>query len=178
VSVIGSTEANSGLLSLVAHIDTYKHGLFGNLGAELHAPQVTAELGVHLANDVEEDAIVVLGDGAVGHELRDDGRVTIDLVLDERVEVLVVRVVGHDHEEDELRVLDLTVGLADCSRHFLVVVILDGLGEGLEEDFFVEGGLVGDRTDISEFDLDAEALLCRKVVELVVDVVCVAYVSF
>jgi len=90
----------------------------------------------------------------------------------------VVRVVGHDHEEDELRVLDLTLGGADYSRHFLVVVILDGLGEGLEEDFFVEGGLVGDRTDISEFDLDAEALLCRKVVELVVDVVCVAYVSF
>ena len=61
------------------------------------------------ADDIEEDAVIVLDNGAIGDELRDHGTVTVDLVLEERVEVLVVRVVRHDHQEDEVRVLDVTV---------------------------------------------------------------------
>jgi len=53
----------------VAHINTHKHGLFGNFWPELHAPQVTAEFGVHLADDVEEDPVIVLLNGAVSHKL-------------------------------------------------------------------------------------------------------------
>lgn len=75
----------------------------------MHAPQVTTKLGVHLADNVEEYAVVVFSDCAVGYELGYDGRVAVDLVLDEGVEVLVVGMVGHNHQKDELRVLDLAL---------------------------------------------------------------------
>jgi hypothetical protein len=66
-----------------------------NLVAEGHAPKITTKLGVHLAYDVEEDTVIVFGDGAIGNELRDDWTVTIDLILQERIEILVVTVIGH-----------------------------------------------------------------------------------
>ena len=86
----------------MAHVNTGKHRLVGNFWSELHTPQVTAELGVHLADDVQEDAVVVLLDGAVSHELGNNWRVAIDFVFQERVEVLVVRLVRHDNQENEL----------------------------------------------------------------------------
>jgi hypothetical protein len=55
-----------------------------------------------LPDDVQEDTVVVLDDGAVGHELGDDGTVAVDLVFEEGVEILVVGVVWHDHEEYEV----------------------------------------------------------------------------
>jgi len=61
-----------------------------------------------LADNVEEDSVIILSDRAVGYKLRDDGTVTVDLVLKERVEVLVVCVVRHDDQEDEVGVLDRT----------------------------------------------------------------------
>ena len=48
-------------------VNTNQHGLVGNFWSELHTPQVTAELGVHLTDNVQENAVVVLLDGAVGH---------------------------------------------------------------------------------------------------------------
>jgi len=69
VSVISSTEANGGLLALMADINTDEHGLWGDLAAEGHAPEVTTELSVHLPDDVEEDTVIVLSNGTVRHEL-------------------------------------------------------------------------------------------------------------
>lgn len=80
-----------------------------NFIAKGHAPEVTSEFRVHLADDIEEDTVIVFLNGAIGDELRDDGTVAVDLVLEVRVKVLVVRVVGHDYQEDEVGVLDQTV---------------------------------------------------------------------
>ena len=109
----------------MADVDTDQHGLIRDLGAKLHAPKVTAKFGVHLTDDVQEDPVVVLSDGAVSDELADDGRVAVDLVFQEGVEVLVVGVVGHDNQEDELSVLNRTTGSAHYGKNFLVVVVLD-----------------------------------------------------
>jgi len=108
VGVVRGTEANRRLFTLVADVNAHKHGLLGDLRAEGHTPEVTTEFGIHLADDVEEDSVIILGNRAVGDELRDDWTVTVDLVLEEGVEVLVVRVVRHDNQEDEVRVLDRT----------------------------------------------------------------------
>ena len=67
----------------MANVDANKHGLLGNLVAEGHTPEVTAKLRVHLTDDVQEYAVVVLGNGPVGHELRDDWAIAVDLVLEE-----------------------------------------------------------------------------------------------
>jgi len=108
VLVIGGTEADGALLAFVANVNAHKHGLVRDFWPEGHSPQVATELGVHLSDDVEEDAVIVLGNGTVGHELGDHGRVAVDLILDERVEVLVVRVVWHDNQKDELGLLHLS----------------------------------------------------------------------
>jgi len=102
VGVIGGAEANSGLFSFVAHIDTDEHGLLRNFRAERHSPKIAAKLGIHLADNVEEDPVIVLGDGAIGDELRDNRAVAVDFVFEEGVEVLVVSVVGHYHKEYEV----------------------------------------------------------------------------
>ena len=125
VGVVGGTEANGRLLALVTNVNTDEHSLLGDLAAEGHAPEVTTKFSVHLTNDVEEDTVVVFCDGAVGNELRDDGTVTVDLVLEEGVEVLMVGVVGHDDKEDEIGVFHCSVGGLDSRHHLLVVVVLD-----------------------------------------------------
>lgn len=83
--------------------------MLGYFRTERHSPEIAAKLGVHLADDVKENPVIVLGDGAVGNELRDNRAIAVDLVLKEGVEVLVVRVVGHYDQEYEVRVLDCTV---------------------------------------------------------------------
>ena len=50
-------------------INTYKHSLLRDLITERHTPEVTTEFGIHLADDVEEDSVVVLGNSAVSYEL-------------------------------------------------------------------------------------------------------------
>ena len=104
ILVVSSTEANSRLLTFVTDVNADKHSLFTDLRSEGHSPQVTAKLSVHLSNDIEEDTVVVLSNSAIGHKLRDNRRITVDLVFDERVEVLVIRMVRHNHQEDELGV--------------------------------------------------------------------------
>lgn len=71
----------------------------------------------------------------------------------------MVGVVGHDHQEDKLGVLNCTSGSADHGQNFLIVIVLNRLCKRFQEDLFVVGGLVGDGTDISEFDLDIQAFL-------------------
>lgn len=108
-SVVGRTEADGRLLALMTDINTDEHGLVRDLGSERHTPEITAKFGVHLSDDIQEDTIIVLGNSAVGDKLGNDGTVTVDLVLQERIEVLMVRVVGHDDKEDEVRVLNGTI---------------------------------------------------------------------
>jgi len=59
-----------------------------------------------LTNDVKKNAIVVLGDGSVSNKLTDNRWITIDLILQERIEILVIGVVWHDDKEDKLGMLD------------------------------------------------------------------------
>lgn len=59
-----------------------------------------------MTDDVQEDTVIVFSDGAIGDELGNDWGVAVDLVLKERVEVLVIGMVRHDNQEDELGVLD------------------------------------------------------------------------
>ena len=125
VGIIGSTEADGRLLAFMADINTDKHGLLRDLGSERHSPEIAAKFGVHLSDDVQEDTIIVLGNCAISDELGNDGTVTVDLVLEEGVEVLMIRVIGHDDKEDEVRVLNGTIRGLDGWQHLLVVVILD-----------------------------------------------------
>jgi len=96
--------------------------------AETHAPEIASNFGVHLTNNIHENSIVVLGDRAVGYKLGDDRCLTIDLVLEERVEVLVVRVVRHNDQEDKLRLgssLDVRLNTA-------IVIELNALCESFQ----------------------------------------------
>ena len=56
----------------MTNIYAHQHGLVGDFRTELHSPEITAELGIHLADDVKEDAVVVLSNRAVCNELGDD----------------------------------------------------------------------------------------------------------
>lgn len=164
--VVRRTETNRTLLTFVAHIDAHEHGGLRDLRAKAHTPEVTTDLGVHLTNNIHEDAVIVLRDRAIRHELRDDGGLAVDLVLQERVEVLMVRVIWHDDKEDE-------AGLCASGNVRLdatVVVELDRLREGFQELILVLCSPVLDQADIRVLDEDVESLLDAHVVELLVDV--------
>lgn len=96
VGVVGGNKANDGLLALVAHINAYEHCLRGDLLVEVHSPQITTKLHVDLTDDVHVDPVVVSVNGLVGHELRDNGVVRVDLVLYGLVEVFLSSSVGYD----------------------------------------------------------------------------------
>jgi len=161
----------------VTDVNADKHSLFTDLRSKGHSPQVTAKLSVHLSNDIEEDTVVVLSNSAIGHKLRDNRRITVDLVFDERVEVLVIRMVRHNHQEDELGVADGTVTVTDRRCNLLVVVVLDGLGKRFKKNLLVEGGFIRNWADIGVLYSNSETLRGRKIVELVVDIVCIHYIS-
>lgn len=73
-----------------------------DLLTERHAPKITTELCVHLADDIQEDTVVVLGDSAVCDKLRNNGTVAVNLILEEGIEVLVIAVIWHDDQEYEI----------------------------------------------------------------------------
>lgn len=85
--------------------------------------------------------------------------------------------VRHNHQEDELGVAYFAIRLANYWKNLFVVVVLNRLGKGLQEYFFVVGGFVTNGADISELDSDFEAFLCGQVIELVIDVVGVSDVA-
>ena len=157
VLIVGGAEANDALLALVADVDTDEHGLSRDLSAKVEAPEVTAELGVDLPEDVDVDPVVVLLDGLARDELGDDRAVGVDLVLQCRVEVLLLDRVWHDNEE-EVEVLGLS-GLGKLSAvcvfatNILEVVVVDRLLEGLDS------GLVAELNDVSIVDVDVKAPL-------------------
>ena len=62
VLIIGGDETNDALLALVANVDTYEHGLVGDLRAEVHSPEIASQFGIDLSHDVEIDAVVVTVD--------------------------------------------------------------------------------------------------------------------
>ena len=145
----------------MADIDANEHSLLRNFITKGHAPEITSEFCVHLTNDIEEDTVIVLHDGAIGDELRDDGTVAVDLVLEERVKVLVVRMVWHDHQEDEVRVLDLTVRGIDGWKHFPVIVVLNTRSKSFQKIFFMHSGTIGHWADIRVLDANIETFLQR-----------------
>jgi hypothetical protein len=176
VRVVRGAEANRALLALVANVNADEHGLVRDLWAEAHAPEVSAELGVHLADNVEEDTVIFTTNSAIGYELGDDGAVAVDLVLQERVEVLVIRVIWHDNQEDKLGVLDCAARLANLWLHFFVVVVLYRFAKRVQKQFLVVGCLVRHRADVGVVHFDVQAFLDGQVVELVVDVVRIDHV--
>jgi hypothetical protein len=101
ILIICGNETNDGLFSLVANVDTNEHGLVGNLGAEVHSPEITTELGVDLSHDVQVDTIVVTVDGLGSDELRDDGVVRVNFIFNGGVEVLLSESV-RDNDKEEL----------------------------------------------------------------------------
>lgn len=133
VLVVGGTETDDRLLSLVAHIDADQHRLLRDLGTEVKAPQVAAKLGVDLAQYIDVDAIVILLDGLRADELGDDWRVRIDLVLERSVQVLLLDRVRHDDQEEIeiLRLLGLfqLPALGVLAANVLRVVVVDGFLE-------------------------------------------------
>jgi len=161
VAVIGSTETDRTLSAFVTNINTNKHGLGRDLLAEVHAPKVTSDLSVHLTNDVEEDAIVVLDDGTVGNKLRDDGAVTVDLVLDYPVEFLVIALIRHNNHENKLErntALDRFIlgnGLKIFSNN-VIIISLNLTCESCKQLVLVLEGLVVDCNNLSELDVDVQ----------------------
>lgn len=138
----------------MANINAHKHGGVRNFRTELHTPEITAKFGVHLTNNIKENTVIVLLNCAVSHKLRNNWRITINFVLQERVEVLVVRLVGHNNKEDELRMLDLSIAALDDGQNFFVVVVLDGLSETFKKDLLMICCLIRNRAHVSELHLN------------------------
>lgn len=67
----------------MTNINTNQHCLVRNFGTELHAPQITAKFSIHLADNVEENTVIVFGDRSIGNELGNNWRIAVDLVFNE-----------------------------------------------------------------------------------------------
>lgn len=92
----------------MANVNSYKHGLIRNFVTKLHTPKVTSKFGVHLSDDIQENTIIVSLDCSVSYKLRNDRAVTVDLIFQKRVKVLMVSMVRHDDQKDELGVFNRT----------------------------------------------------------------------
>lgn len=53
----------------MTYINTYKHSFIGDFRTETHTPKIAANFGVHLTDDVHENAVVVFGDRSVCNKL-------------------------------------------------------------------------------------------------------------
>ena len=148
VRVVGGAEADRALLALVAHVNAHQHRLVRDFFPELHPPEVAAELGVHLPDDVQENTVVVPLNRPVRHELGNHRAVAVDFVFQKGVEVLVVRMVGHNDQKDELGVFYGPVGITYGGEHLFVVVILNALRKGVQKMLLVVGRLVGHGADV------------------------------
>ena len=131
-----------------------------------------------MSDNVQEDSIVVLEDCSVGDELGDHRTITVDFIFQEGIEVLVVGVVWHDDQEEELRVFDGSIGVVDHRQHLFIVVVLDGRGEGIQEKLFVNEGLVCNWANVCILNLNIETFLLRQVVEFIVYEVSVVHIPF
>jgi len=158
----------------VANIDTNKHGLVGDLGAEVHSPEITSEFGVDLSHDVQVDTIVVTVDGLGSDELRDDGVVRVNFIFNGGVEVLLSESV-RDNDEEELHdglvgisLLLLSGCLGSLAWHFDLHVVSEVGVDGVLEVFNLRSVVEGD--NITVVNEDIEAVLLGERVELVLKV--------
>lgn len=178
VPVIACTEADDGLLALVADVEAYQHGLWLDLVAELHSPEISAPLCVHLSDNIGENAVVLLFDCAVGDKLGETRAVSVDLIFNEGIEFGLVACIWHDHHKDEVGMLDISFALADYWTYLLCIVVLDALREGLSHILFLILTLVAYWTNVCILNKDFEALRTRDGEELVVDILGVLYILF
>ena len=89
ILVIGGNKTNDALLSLVADINTDKHGLVGDLLAEVHAPEVTSELSIDLTNNVQVNAVVISINSLACNELRDNWVIRVNFIFNGGIEGLL-----------------------------------------------------------------------------------------
>lgn len=169
--IVCGDETDNTLLTLVANVDTNKHGLGRNILAEAHSPEIATELGIDLTDDVEEDSVVVSSNGLAGHELGDDWVVAVDLVLNSSVELLLTEGVRDDHQEE----LDCWCGIflsRTCTRLLFALrsinVILEVGVDSVFEVFNARSVVKGN--DISVVDEDVKAEGLRQFVELVLKI--------
>lgn len=143
----------------MADINAYKHSLGGDLLAKVHAPEITTDFGVHLTDDVEEDAVIVLHNGAVGNKLRDYRAVAVDLVLDYSVEFLVITLIWHNYHENKLErntALDRFIlgnGLKVFSNN-IIIISLNLTCESCKQLVFILQSLITDCDDLCELNVD------------------------
>lgn len=157
VLVIGSAKADDALLALVANVDSDKHGLVRDFRTEVEAPEISAELGVDLSEDVDVDPVVVLLNGLARNKLGDDWTIGVDLVLESGVKVLLLDGVGHDDQEEVeilawFRLGELST-LGVFAANVSAVVVIDGVLESLDSR------LVAQLYDVAIIDIDIEASL-------------------
>lgn len=171
VLIICCTESNDTLLSFVAHIDTYKHGLLRYLRPKVETPQVSSKLSIDLSQDVDIDSIVVLLDGLARDELWNNWTVCVDLVFQSCVEVLLLDRVWHDDQE-EVQVLGL-FGFSKLSTicifaaDVLEIVVIDGFLKVLNS------WLVAKFDNISIVDINVESSLVGELIESIVKILTV-----
>ena len=172
ILIICSNETNDGLFSLVANVDTNKHGFVGDLSSKVHSPEITSEFGIDLSHDVQVDTIVVTVDGLGSDELRDDGVVRVNFIFNGGVEMLLSQSVRDDDKEELdnwlVRIsLLLLSGLSLAWYLDLNVVSEVGIDSILE--VFNLRSIV-ERNNITVVNEDIEAILLRERVELVLEV--------
>jgi hypothetical protein len=100
ILVVRSNETNDALLSLMADINTDKHGLVGNFLAEVHAPQITTEFGIDLTDNVQVDAVIISVNCFARYELRDNRVVRVNFIFNGGIEGLLSEGVRDDDEEE------------------------------------------------------------------------------
>lgn len=71
----------------------------------------------------------------------------------------MVGVVGHNYQEHKIGVFDGAAGLINFGQNLLVVVVLDALGEGLEQVLLVVRSLVGHLADVGVLNGNIQTLL-------------------
>lgn len=114
--VDGSTEANNGLLALMAYIDSNEHSVWRNFLGEFQVVEVSTELGVHLSQNVGGNRQVSFLDDSRANNLGDDVHAVADVLVG-----LVGFLIVQDDDDD----LGLSA-LVDVASQFLgksVVVI-------------------------------------------------------
>mmetsp|Transcript_24537 Transcript_24537/g.17253 ORF Transcript_24537/g.17253 Transcript_24537/m.17253 type:complete len:245 (-) Transcript_24537:1711-2445(-) len=159
VCVVSGTETNGTLSTFVTDINAYKHSFGGDLLAKVHAPKVTTDFGVHLTDNVEEDAVIVLHNGAVGNKLRDYWAVTVDLVLDYSIEFLVITLIWHNNHENKLErntAFDRFIlgnGLKVFSNN-VIIISLNLTCKSCEQLVFILQCLVVDCNNLCELNVD------------------------
>jgi hypothetical protein len=172
ILIVCSNETNNGLFSLVANIDTNKHGLVGDLSSEVHSPEITTELGIDLSHNVQVDAIVVTVDGLGSDELRDNGVVRVNFIFNGGVEMLLSQSVWDDDKEElDNRLFGISLLLLSgfSLAWYLDLDVVSEVGVDCILEVFNLRSIV-ERNNITVVNEDIESILLGERVELVLEV--------